>query len=323
MTMKGPRVATKPLVIQTEDLDPEPAAWLAERCELVVCSFTSESRFWELLGSAQGLVVRTYTQVSPALLARAPRLKVVGRAGVGLENIDVGACRTRGIQVVHTPGANTRAVVELVTAYLVDALRPRMYLDGAVGVEEWHRLRRDYVGDREIGELTLGIYGFGRIGSAMARIGAALNMKVIYNDLLEIPPESRSGAQPVSVDRLLSESDVLTVHVDGRKQNAGLLDAAAFGRMKKNALFINASRGFVIDAAALAAFLRANPAARAMIDVHDPTEPITPGYPLLGLPNARLTPHLASGTRTAKRNMSWVVRDVWRVLTGEEPEFPA
>ncbi|MEX2218072.1 MAG: NAD(P)-dependent oxidoreductase [Phycisphaerales bacterium] len=312
-----------PFVIQTEDLDPEPASWLAERCEFVVCPHDQEARLAELLPRADGLVVRTYTLVNRALLAKAPKLRVVGRAGVALENIDIPACRERGIEVVHTPSANTRAVVEYVSAIIADATRPRLYLDAAVPPAQWHQLRRDYLGARELNEMTLGIWGFGKIGSAIARVAAAMDMRVIYNDLLEIPPGRRSGAEPVPVDRLLAESDILSVHVDFREQNRDLVNAAALARCKPGLLFLNTSRGFVVDAAALAAFLRNNPGATAMIDVHDPHEPIPAGYPLLGLPNARLSPHLASGTTRAKRNMSWVVRDVWRVLNGEKPEFPA
>src|SRR5262245_32680222 len=177
------------------------------------------------------MVVRTYTRVDRAMLATAPRLKVVGRAGVALENIDVPACRERGVRVVHTPGANTRAVVEFVAALLADALRPRLYLTEAVPAEKWHDLRRVYVARRQMDERTLGVYGFGRIGSAVARLGAALNMKVIYNDLIEIPEKKRSGATPAPVEQLLAESDVVSVHVDFRPENKNLLNAAAFKRM--------------------------------------------------------------------------------------------
>lgn len=315
--------ATRPLVIQTEDLDPQPAAWLAERAEVVACSQKDEPRFSGLLARAEGMVVRTYTRVDRACVARAPRLRVVGRAGVALENIDVPACRERGVRVVHTPGANTRAVVEYVGALIADATRPRVYLDKAVEAEQWHQIRREVIATRQLDEMTLGLWGFGRIGSAMARLGSALNMRVVYRELLEIPPGARSGAEPVSVDRMLAESDILSLHVDFRPENRHLLNAAACDRLKPEVLIINTSRGFVVDPAALRAFLLANPRAQAMVDVHDPYEPITPDYPLLGVPNARLSPHLASGTETAKRNMSWVVRDVWRVLKGEAPEFEA
>jgi phosphoglycerate dehydrogenase-like enzyme len=310
------------LVIQTEDLDGECAAWLADRCELVRRG-VDEHGFEELLARASGLLVRTYTRVTPAMLAKAPLLKVVGRAGVGLENIDVAACRARSVEVVHTPGANTRAVVELVTALMLDALRPRMQLIKPLEAEQWHQIRREFVARRELSELTIGIYGLGRIGSQVARVARALEMRVIYCDLREIPEELRHGAERVSREHLLAGSDIITLHVDGRESNRDLIDAAAFGQLKPNVLFINTSRGFVVDGSALAGFLREHPAAQAMIDVHDPQEPFGEGYPLLNLPNARLYPHLASGTMAAKKNMSWVVRDVWRVLSGEAPEHPA
>ncbi len=313
----------RPVVVQTEELEPEPAAWLAERCEYIVCPYTDTARLREALARADGLIVRTYTKVTAAFLDQAPRLKVVGRAGVALENIDVPECRRRGIEVVHTPGANTRAVVEYATALMLDALRPRFFLTRAVPSEEWHRVRNQYTVPKQLSDLTLGLWGFGRIGSAMARVGAALGMRVLYNDLLEIPSARRSGAEPVPPERLLADSDIVSIHVDSRPGNRHLVNRAAFARMKDDVVFLNTSRGFVVDPAAVAEFLRSHPKASAWIDVHDPTEPIGPDYPSLGLPNVHIAPHLASGTVTAKTNMSWVVRDIWRVLSGEKPENPA
>ncbi|MBX3377643.1 MAG: hypothetical protein KF678_11650 [Phycisphaeraceae bacterium] len=313
---------TKPLIIQTEDLDPLPAAWLRERADLIHCSHTDLPRFHDLLARAEGLIVRTYTRVNDELLSRAPHLKVVARAGVGLDNIDIPACRARGVEVVHTPGANTRAVVEFVAALLLDALRPRLFIDRPLPLQDWNRLRKELNAPRQLCDLTIGIYGFGRIGREIARLAAALNMRALYTDLLDIPEPARAGATPVPPDRLLRESDIVTVHVDERPSNRHLLNAAAFALLKPDAVFINTSRGFVVDHAALAGFLKANPGAQAMLDVHDP-EPVEATNPLLGLPNAHLSPHIASATDHAKREMSWVVRDVWRVLSGQPPEFPA
>lgn len=310
-----------PLVIQTEELDEVTRRWLGERCELVLCP-VEDPRFAELLAEAEALVVRTYTRVDAALLARAPRLRVVGRAGVGLDNIDVVACRGRGVEVVHTPDANTRAVVELVTAFMLDALRPRAFVERAMEISEWKRVRRELMAPRQLADLTLGIIGLGRVGSAMARVGAAMNMRVLFNDLLPIAPDQRFGAQPMALESLADASDIVTVHVDDRAGNRDLINEAVFGLMRPDAVFINASRGFVVDAPALAAYLKANPAAQAILDVHEP-EPFGADYPLLGLPNAHLTPHIGAATATANRNMSWVVRDVWRVLNDEKPEFPA
>ncbi len=313
----------KPLVIQTEELEPVAAAWLRERAELIECPHTDVSGLASRLSHAEGLVVRTYTTVDASLLAKAPRLRVVGRAGVALNNIDVDACRRRGVEVVHTPGANTRAVVELVAAFMLDALRPRSYLDGPLEGRAWHETRARDTADVQLSDLTLGVWGLGRVGQGVARLGAALDMRVLYNDLLDIPAAARSGAAPVDILTLLAQSDVISVHVDARASNHGLVNAAAFARMKPGVLFINTSRGLVVDSRALAAHFRAHPLALAYLDVHDPDEPIPPTYPPLGIPNVRLTPHIASGTRTAKTNMSWVVRDVWRVLNGEKPEHPA
>jgi phosphoglycerate dehydrogenase-like enzyme len=314
-------VPTKPLVIQTEDLDPLCVAWLSERCEVVRCYHT-KPEFPDLLRRADALVVRTYTRVDEALLAGAPNLKVLGRAGVALENVDVGACLARGVQVCNTPGSNTRAVVEFFTALLMDAVRPRVFLEGPLEGEDWHQARRELVAPRELGEMTIGIWGFGRIGSAVARVARALDMRMLYHDIVEIAPDARSGATPVPLDTLLAESDVLTIHIDYRQANRHALNSARLAQLKDDALIINTSRGFVIDPGALADFLNAHPSAQAVLDVHDPFEPMSADYPLLGVDNAFCTPHLASGTERAKREMSWVVRDVWRVLSGEKPENP-
>lgn len=312
----------KPLVIQTEHLDPEAAAWLAERAELVVCPSEDRERFLPLLARAEGLAIRTYTRVDKALLDAAPRLRVVARAGVGLDNVDLEACRARGITVVSTPEANTRAVAEFVFALLFDALRPRMYLQAALAVRAWKESRQGLIAPRQLSTLTMGIVGLGAIGSQVARAAAALEMPAIYHDLVEIPESNRWGAIPVPFAQLLSESDIITLHVDARPTNRRLVSAPELARCKPEVVLVNTSRGFVVDAADLGAFLRAHPHALALLDVHDP-EPFDASYPLLGLPNARLTPHIAAATATAHRNMSWVVRDLWRVLSGEAPHHPA
>lgn len=304
-----------PLVIQTERLHPDAAAWLAERCTLIRAS-PGEAAFDDAIERADALVVRTYTRVTADLLDRAPALRVVGRAGVGLDNIDLDACAGRGVTVVSTPAANTSAVVEYVFAMLFDALRPRTLLHEGTDAEGWAAFRRDHVARRQLADMTLGVYGFGRVGSGVARVGTAFDMRVLYHDLLDIPAGRRGDAQCVSRETLLREADVVSVHVDGRPSNRHLLGEDAFARMRHDAVFVNAARGFIVDPDALAEWLTHNPDALALLDVHDP-EPVAPGNPLLALPNARLSPHIAAGTETANRNMSLVVHDVWRVLSGE------
>ena len=305
----------------TEHLAEEAAEWLAQRCE-VLHAGVADPRFAECASQIEALVVRTYTQVDDKLLACLPRLKVVGRAGVGIDNIDVAACRERGVQVVSTPDANTQAVVEYVVCLLCDALRPRLFLDEAVPKQEWDELRQDVVGLWQMDELVLGILGLGRIGKRVAEVARAIGFTVVYHDIEEIAPDARRGAEPVTATRLFAESDVITVHVDGRASNKHFVGRELISLMRPDAILLNTSRGCVIDTAALADWLRVNPAAAAMLDVHDP-EPITDANPLIPLPNAHLAPHLASRTMTAMDNMSWVVRDVVAVLEGRKPKYPA
>ena len=302
----------RPTVIQTEHLSPAAAAWLGERARLVAAAAGSPG-FAAAAPEAQGLVVRTYTRVDDALLDRLPRLRVVGRAGVGLDNVDVEACRRRGIACFNTPDANTQAVVEYVTCLLCDALRPRLFLEQPVSRARWDEIRQEVVGQRQMSDLSLGILGTGRIGRRVAEVARAIGFTVRCCDLIEVPERDRHGAAQVDAATLFAESDVITVHVDGRASNAGFVGASLVARMRPEAVFINTSRGFVVDHAALADWLRANPGAQALLDVHDP-EPFDASNPLLGLPNAHLAPHLASRTDAAMEAMSWVVRDVWDAI---------
>jgi phosphoglycerate dehydrogenase-like enzyme len=309
------------LVVVTEHLSEAALSWLAERCR-VERHVESDTGFAEAMSDADGLIVRTYTNVSQSLLDRAPKLKVVGRAGVGLDNIDLAACTARGVAVVHTPDANTQAVVEYVLRLITEELRPIHRLLEAASPDDWKQLRAETVGRHQLDELTLGILGLGRIGRRMAQVGCALNIKVIYHDIEHIAPGARFGANAVGVDELFGQADILTVHIDGRPENRGVIDVRLIRLMLPEVIFINTSRGFVVDHEALASFLADNPYATALLDVHEP-EPIEDDNPLLALANAKLFPHLASRTEKAMENMSWVVRDVWRVLNGEPPQWPA
>ena len=173
----------KPLVVRTEALDPQAAQWLAERATLVECPFSDTDRLRQLLPNAHALLVRTYTRVDAHLLDLAPNLRVVARAGVGLENIDIPACTARNVRVVSTPDANSSAVAELVFAVLLDAVRPRLFLDAPVPPDRWASLRAELIGQRQLEDLTLGVLGLGRVGSRVARIGSAFGMRVLRRPL--------------------------------------------------------------------------------------------------------------------------------------------
>ncbi|MDF1869164.1 MAG: NAD(P)-dependent oxidoreductase [Phycisphaerales bacterium] len=312
---------TNPLVLITEPIAQEPKAWLSERCTIVEMG-TDHPEFHSTLARAEGLVVRTYTIVDQSMLDQAPKLKVIARAGVGLDNIDIDACTSRGIRVVNAPHANAMAVVEYMISMLLTTLRPIHRITNPSDLNNWHQLREDAITPRSIIGTTLGIIGLGYIGSRVARAATGLGMEVHHNDLRTIPETQRQGSTPQSLETLLSKCETISIHVDGRAQNKDLINDDAFALMRPDVVFINASRGFVVDHHAAARFASANPDATLIFDVHHP-EPIHTDSPLLGLPNVILTPHIAAATKQAKTEMSWVVRDVVAVLSGQDPAFPA
>ena len=316
-------MAAKPIVVVAEGSDPIPLDWLKERADVREVSY-DDPAFAAVLAEAEGLLVRTYTKVTDQFLERAPKLKVVGRGGVGIENIDVKACRARGIEVVYTPDANTLAVGDFVFGYAVQLLRPwNFFKDAAYTPKEFKHIRATVRG-RQLNELTIGILGMGRVGKRVGRIGAnGYGMKVIYNDVLNIPADTLPfPATSVDLDTLLRESDILSLHVTMIPGNDNFIGREQLAKMKPNAILINTSRGEVLDATALADAIRAKKLAGAALDVYWP-EPPPADFPLLGFDNVLLTPHLAARTGTALENMSWVVRDVLAVLKGEKPKCPA
>lgn len=312
----------KPVVLVTEGSEPRPLAWLRERATVLEVG-PDEPGFAGALERAQGLVVRTYTRVTDQFLDGAPRARVIGRGGVGLESIDVAACRKRGIEVVYTPEANTLAVGDFVFGYALQLLRPWCLMQsGSYDPRQFKRVRNSVRG-RQLNELTLGILGMGRVGRRVGHIAATgFGMKVIYNDLLEVSSELTFSATAVDKPTLYRECDILSIHVTMIPGNENLVAAPQIRLMKPDAILINTSRGEVLDAAALADAIRNRRISGAALDVFWP-EPPPADFCLLGLSNVLLTPHLAARTDTALENMSWVVRDVIAVLNGQQPQFPA
>src|SRR4051812_3838845 len=266
-------MAELPLVLVTEDSDPTPLAWLRERARIVEAG-PGSAEFDAALPDAAGMVVRTYTRVNAALLARCPKLKVVGRGGVGIENIDVQACRARGIEVVYTPDAITLAVGDFVIGYVLQLLRPwAFFRERAYTPKEFKRVRNTLRGV-QLNELTIGVLGMGRVGRRVGTIAAnGFGMRVIYNDLLDVRSRLTFPATAVDPPTLFREADIVTLHVDMKPGNRHLVGAPLLSLMKPTAILINTSRGEVLDAAALAAALRGKSIAGAAIDVFDPEPP--------------------------------------------------
>ncbi len=273
------------------------------------------------VADADALLVRTHARVTARVIDAGPRLRVIGRGGVGLDNIDVDHARHRGIPVVYTPAASTEAVADLTVGLLI-ALARRITTG-----EQWLRSGRFadarlLGGDSELSEMTLGIVGLGRIGRAVARrCVRGFAMRVVYNDIIPVG-EPDFPATPMEKDELYAVSDAVSLHVPLTTQTHGLIDRTALARFRRGALLINTARGPVIDAGAVAEALTEGRLGGAAVDVFD-EEPPPATHPLLHAPHALLTPHIASRTRRSLAAMNDVVDDVLRVLRGEPPRFPA
>ena len=278
--------------------------------------WNNRSALEKLMGDLPGLIVRNRTPVDKALLAMAPKLKVVGRLVVGLDNIDVAECERRGIEVCSARGANATSVSEYAIAMAMVLLRGRAYLDThRLVAGEWPR--EELGRGVELAGKTLGIIGLGSIGSTVARKARALEMRVIASDpYLPNGNENWNVATKVSLDELLDQSDVVTVHCPLNGQTRGLIRTAQMRRMKKSAVLINSARGGIVDEADCAAVLKSGHLGGAAIDVFD-YEPIKAeaGKVFAGIPNVILTPHISGVTVEANHRVSFMTVDsVARVL---------
>lgn len=258
-----------------------------------------------LLADCRALIVRNRTQVTPALLAAAPGLVVVGRLGVGLDNIDLAACRARGIEVCPATGANDVSVAEYVVGGVMMLLRGAYQATQAVLAGDWPRTR--LIG-REVAGRRLGFVGFGAIARETARRARALGMEVVAHDphlAADDPAWDSHGATRMALEELLATADAVSLHVPLTAETRHLIDAAALARMRPDAVLVNAARGGVVDEAALAEALRAGRLAAALLDVFE-HEPLPPGSPLEGAPNLILTPHIAGVTVESNQRASAV-----------------
>jgi glyoxylate reductase len=260
----------------------------------------------ERVRDCDGLVSLLTDRVDAALLAAAPRLKVVSNFAVGFNNVDVPACTARGVRVGNTPGVLTDATADIAVTLMLAAAR--RLGESATDAKEGRWLTWEPLGwlGQDLAGKTLGIVGMGRIGFATAkRLHHGWGMKVLYTARGPKPDADRElAARRVELDELLRDSDYVSVHADLNPTTTGLFGADAFGKMKRTAVFVNTSRGPLVDQPALAAALRAGTIFAAGLDVTDP-EPLPPEHELYALPNCVIAPHVASatvGTRDAMAN---------------------
>jgi D-3-phosphoglycerate dehydrogenase len=255
----------------------------------------------KIIGAYDGLVVRSATKVTADIIDAASKLKVIGRAGVGVDNIDVPAASKKGIVVMNTPGGNSMAAAEHTIALMLAVARSIPQAAGTMWEKKWEKKR--FMGMEVFGK-TLGVIGLGNIGSIVADRGLGLKMKVIAYDPFVSPDRAaQKGIELVSLDELFASSDVITVHVPKNKETENLIDAKAIGKMKDKVILINCARGGIIDEKALADACRSGKVRAAAVDVFT-KEPVLPDNPLLGVENIVCTPHLGAATSEAQENVA-------------------
>ena len=268
-----------------------------EGLDVTVVPTLPKAELCDRIGEFHGLIVRSATKVTADVIEAGKNLVVIGRAGAGVDNIDVEAASQRGIVVMNTPGGNTIAVTEHTLALLLALARKVPQAHSVLKGGKWEKER---FGGIEVYGKTLGIMGLGRIGSEVARRALGLKMRVIaYDPYLAQEVAQRMGVELVELDQLYSESDFISIHVPLTKETRSFIGAAEFKKMKDGVRLINCARGGVIDEAELATAIRQGKVGGAALDVFE-KEPVPKDHPLLGLDQVIVTPHLAASTEEAQ-----------------------
>ena len=272
---------------------------------------------YERLQDCRGLIVRNRTQVRPPLLESAPNLIIVGRLGVGLDNIDMEACESRGVKVQPARGTLEESVAEYVMGAMLVMLRQAMY--GSTEDVRAGKWPRTQVTGREAKCQTLGLVGFGIIGQEVAKRARAFGMRMLAYDPFvkdDDPLWAECGVTPATLDGVLTESDVVSLSVPRTDGTHHLIDSEALAKMKPDSMIINTARGGVVDDAALAAALKGGQIGGAFVDVFE-DEPLPANNVFDGVPNVALTPHCAGLTREALLRSSLMIADAVRDALGQ------
>jgi D-3-phosphoglycerate dehydrogenase len=262
---------------------------------------TAEAALARSLDGARALVIRSQTQVTASLLEQAPSLWLVGRAGVGYENIDIPACERLGVAVMNTPGASAITTAERTLALLLSMLHQVPQADRSMRAGKWDR--RSFLAN-EAFDKCVGVLGFGNVGRVVADRARALQMRVRVHDPY-VAPETpfNLGHPPAGFDELFRESDIVTCHVSADPALKGLVGRRELGLMRKGSWLVNTSRGWVVEQTALVEALRSGQLAGAALDVFE-EEPLPADSPLRGMDQLILSPHLGASTVEAERRVS-------------------
>ena len=283
-------------ILITDGLDSNGIEIMKKSAEVVDKPGISAEDLLKEIGGYDALIVRGRTKVLPAVFDAGSKLKVVGRAGIGVDNIDLAAAKSHNVTVVNSPIATTTTVAELTLGLMLSAVREIARADASLKAGKW--LKKEFEG-AELSGKTLGVIGFGRIGAAVAKRAAAFDMKILgYDPKVSAEEIAKRDGKPVSLDELLKQSDMITMHLPLTPDTKTMLNADAFAKMKQGVYIICAARGGVIDEAALLEALNSGKVAGAALDVFT-AEP--PGVTdLVVHPKVVGTPHIGAQTVEAQ-----------------------
>jgi D-3-phosphoglycerate dehydrogenase len=279
--------------------------------EIVSVDDSSSREFVSALGTAEALIVRSATKVTREMLSLAPHLKAVGRAGVGVDNVDIPAASQMGIAVFNAPGGNTTAAAEMTMALLISVARKIPAAEASLRSGNWDRAAFKGV---ELRGKTLGLIGAGRIGGEVGIRCRAFEMDVIaYDPYLSPTRADELGIEMVGFEEVIGRGDFISIHVPLTDETKGIIGPDALNQMRPTTFVVNASRGGVVDEAALAKALHNGEIAGAALDVYE-SEPLPVDSPLRDAPNLVLTPHLGASTAEAQVGVATEVAHKIRLL---------
>lgn len=305
---------SKPVVLIAEELSPATVDALGPDFEIRTCNGADRAELLSAIAEADAILIRSATKVDAEALAAAPKLKIVARAGVGLDNVDVPAATEAGVVVVNAPTSNITSAAELAIALLLASARHIVPANMALKEGQWKRSK--YTG-AEVDEKVVGIVGFGRIGVLVAERLKPFGVTLLaYDPYIDAAKGAALGVEVVGLDELLERSDFITVHLPKTKETANLIGEEALRKVKPTVRIINAARGGVVDETALYNALVEGRVAGAGLDVYA-TEPCTDS-PLFGLENVVATPHLGASTDEAQEKAGLAVaKSVVIAFSGE------
>ena len=289
-------------VLVADKISPKGVAYLRQQpgFEVVEAYGSSPEKVLELVKDVHAIAVRSETKITAAVIAAAPLLKVVGRAGVGVDNVDVDAATERGVVVMNTPAGNTISTAELTFTHILCGARPIAQADASMKAGKWDRKT---LSGFELYKKTLGVIGLGRIGGEVAKRAQAFGMRVLAFDPYLSPSRAKAmQVESVSLDELLAGSDYITVHMPLTDETLNMIDEAALAKCRKGVRIFNCARGGIVNEKALVAALKSGHVAAAGLDVYE-TEPLPKDSELRTAPNIVLTPHIAASTTEAQETV--------------------